>query len=100
MILLFIIGISLVQFALYYLNWKYKTILPDFVILLILLACYFFVFPKFFYPEPKPDRINCLIPTLGITLEFWFFGTISGVVTHIIWSIKKRKASKRSKRNH
>ena len=94
MILLFIIAISLVQFGLYYLNNKYKTKLPNFIILLTLLICYFFVFPKFFYPEPRTDGINCGMPILGITLGFWIFGTIAGIATHIIWKIKKRKSTK------
>lgn len=89
---LFIIGISLVQFALY----KYKTKLPNFVILLILLICYFFIFPKLFYPEPRTDGINCGMPILGITFVFWIFETIAGIMTHIIWKLKtiKRKAHK------
>ena len=94
MILLFILGISLVQFALYYLNSKYKTELPNFVILLILLICYFLVFPQLFYPEPRTDGINCGMPILGITIGFWIFGTIAGIATHIIWNIKQKKARK------
>ncbi|MCF6297698.1 MAG: hypothetical protein L3J08_06900 [Flavobacteriaceae bacterium] len=94
MILLFILGISFVQFALYYINSKYKNKLPNFIILLILLICYFFVFPRFFYPEPRTDGINCGMPILGITFGFWIFGTIAGITTHIIWRIKNKKHNK------
>jgi hypothetical protein len=94
MILLFIFGVSLVQFALYYLNSKYKTKLPNFVILLIILICYFFVFPRLFYPEPSTDGINCGMPIFAITFGFWIFGTIAGILTHIIWKIKLRKSTK------
>jgi Na+-driven multidrug efflux pump len=88
MILIFIIGISLVQFGLYYLNEKQKTKFPSFIILAVLLICCFFVFPRFFYPEPDPDGINCGMPILGITLGFWIFGTIAGIVTHVVWKLK------------
>lgn len=91
MILLYIFGISLIQFGLYYLNKKYKAKLPNFVILLILLVCYFFVFPKFFYPESVTGGINCGMPILGITLGFWIFGTIAGITTHFIWKLTTRK---------
>lgn len=92
MILLFILGISVVQLAMYFLNDKYKTKLPNFVILLILLICYFLVFPGLFYPEPSPDGINCGLPILGITLAFWIFGTIAGIGTHIIWKVRPGKS--------
>ncbi len=91
MILIFIIGISIVQFGLYFLNAKYKTKMPNFVILLILLTGHFFVFPKLFYPEPRTDGINCGMPMLGVTLGFWIFGTLSGIVVHIIWKLKTSK---------
>jgi hypothetical protein len=42
------------------------------------------VFPKFFYPEPSTDGINCGMPILGITFGFWIFGTIAGIATHIL----------------
>ena len=89
MILLFITGISLLQLFLYYLNDKYKTKLSNFIILLIILIGYLFVFPQFFYPEPRKDGINCGMPILAITLAFWIFGTFAGVTTHLIWKIKK-----------
>lgn len=96
MILLFIIGISFIQFGLYFLNKKYKTELPNLIILLILLICYVLVFPKFFYPEPRKDGINCRMPILGITLGFLIFGTIAGITTHIIWNLKNRKSPKQN----
>ncbi|PCJ95363.1 MAG: hypothetical protein COA50_09155 [Flavobacteriaceae bacterium] len=91
MILFFLIVISLLQFALYFLNNKYKNKVPDFVIFLLVLACYFFIFPRLFYPEPRTDGINCGMPILGIILGFWIFGTIAGIATHLIWKLKKRK---------
>jgi len=94
MILLFIIGVSLLQFGLYYGNDKYKTKLPNYIILLALLSCYFFVFPRLFYPETRTDDINCGMPILGITFGFWIFGTIAGLTTHLIWKLKKRKSTK------
>ena len=94
MILLFIFGISLIQLGLYYLKSKYGKKVPDFLILLIFLICYFLVIPRFFYPEPRTDGINCGMPVLGITLGFWIFGTIAGIVTHLIWKLIKYKSTK------
>lgn len=93
MILLVIIGISLIQFSLYYLNTKYKTKLPKLIILFTFLICYFFVFPEFFYPEPRTDGINCGMSSLGIILGFWVIGTIAGITTHIIWYVKNKKST-------
>ncbi len=91
MILLFIFGVSLIQIGLYYLNDKYKTGIPNFLILLVLLLGNFFVFPKLFYPEPRTDGIHCGMPILGILFAFWTFGTITLVAIHIFWRIKKNE---------
>ncbi|WP_299715176.1 hypothetical protein [uncultured Tenacibaculum sp.] len=88
MVLLIIIGISIVQFGLYYLIKKYRIRFPKLIILLTLLLCYFFVFPEFFYPKQEVNEIDCGMPTLGIILAFWFFGTIAGIATHVIWVMK------------
>ncbi|MDT0648416.1 hypothetical protein RM545_17120 [Zunongwangia sp. F260] len=100
MILLFIIAISFVQFGLYYLNRKYKTKLPNFVILVIILICYFFVFPGFFYPEPKTDGINCGLPIFGITFAFWIFGTIAALITHFGYKRLKKALSTTTYKNN
>lgn len=84
MILLFILGISIIQLVLYVINNKYKTKFPNYIILLIILGCNFFVFPSLFYPEPRTDGINCGMPILAIAIAFWVFGTIAGIVTHFI----------------
>lgn len=87
MIILLIAGISLVQLALYYIshrmNWKF----PDFLILVLFLLFYYAILPRFFYPEPSPDGINCGMPILGITMAFWVLGTIAGVLTHFLWKL-------------
>ncbi|WP_435261848.1 hypothetical protein [Tenacibaculum sp. nBUS_03] len=98
MTIVLLIGISFVQFGLYYLNRKYGQKIPEFLILLTFLICYFLVIPRFFYPEPRPDGINCGMPVLGITLGFWIFGTIAGIATHIIWKIIKYKSTKTQQR--
>ena len=97
MILLFILGVSLIQFAVYILNNKLNTDFPSLVILLTLLLCYFFVFPRFFFPEPIEDEINCGMPALGVTLGFWIFGTIAGIATHLVWFVIKKLAAKNRK---
>lgn len=87
MILLFILGISFIQFTLYYLNTRFKTKLPNFILLLVFLICYIFIFPQFFYPEPRANGINCGLPVFAVTFTFWVFGTIAGLTTHIIWEL-------------
>ncbi len=91
MILLFIFGISLIQFALYYFNRKYKTKLHSIIILFGILANYYFILPELFYPEPKIIRINCGLPILGVNLAFWIFGTIAALGIHIVWVLWKLK---------
>ncbi|CAL2103654.1 conserved hypothetical protein [Tenacibaculum sp. 190130A14a] len=94
MIIPLLIGFSLIQLGLYHLNRKYGQKVPELLILLTFLVCYFLVIPRFFYPDPRPDGINCAMPTLGITLAFWIFGTIAGFLTHAIWIIIKRISTK------
>jgi|13_taG_2_1085334.scaffolds.fasta_scaffold10944_4 hypothetical protein len=91
MILLFIIGISLIQFRLYYLNVKYGTKVPNYILLFGILACHYFVFPELFYPDTKTIRINCGLPIFGINIAFWTLGTIAVSLTHIIWTLWKLK---------
>lgn len=90
MILYFIIGVSLVQYAIYYINSRYTTKFPDFMILFFIAVAHFFVFPKWFYPELDPNGINCGVPKLATTLAFWIFGTLATCITHIVWKIKSR----------
>ena len=90
MILLFILIISLVQFTCYYLIYRYKIKIPNFVILILVLIGYYFIFPQFFYPEPRTDGINCGMPIFGITLGFWIFGTIGAFGSHILWILIKK----------
>ena len=91
MILFFIIGISLIQFGLYYLNIKYRTKLPNFILLFGILACHYFVFPELFYPDTKTIRINCGLPIFGINIAFWILGTIAVFLTHFVWIFWKLK---------
>ena len=85
MILLFFIALSLVQLSLYRFKEKFTFKISDYFILVIALIGYYFIIPPFFYPEPRPDGINCGMPILGLTLGFLFFGTISAIITHIVW---------------
>ena len=92
MILILIFSISTLQFLLYYLNYrKIKKEFLSTIILFGILACYYFILPKMFYPEPRTDGINCGLPILGLTFAFWIFGSIAALITHIIWVIWKFK---------
>ena len=61
------------------------------IIAILFLPLHFFLFPQWFFPEPSPDGINCGLPTLGIVLVFWTFGTLGILITHILWLKRNRK---------
>ncbi|HFA52103.1 MAG TPA: hypothetical protein ENJ95_24060 [Bacteroidetes bacterium] len=62
-------------------NWKHgKTIT-----FLMVLIGHLFIFPRFFYPEPDPNGINCGMPILGITLAFWIIGGGGTVIIHLLY---------------
>ncbi|PKG42811.1 hypothetical protein [Psychroflexus sp. MES1-P1E] len=91
MILALILIISLFQLTFYFLTYRYKIRIPNFVILILVLIGYYFILPQFFYPKPRTDGINCGMPILGINLGFWIFGTIGALSSHIIWMFIKKK---------
>lgn len=94
MILLFLILISLFQLLTYYLLDKYKLKFSKTLVFILVLLGYYFLFPQYFFPEPRKDGINCGIPVLAILLGFWVFGTIAALITHILWIIKLQKKNK------
>ncbi len=63
--------------------------IPDFLILLIFIILYNFVLPRFFYPNEE-DNIKCGMPILAIHLAFLFIGSISTIITHILWKLKSK----------
>ncbi|PSR56161.1 hypothetical protein AHMF7605_22975 [Adhaeribacter arboris] len=91
MILNFIILISVSQLLLYLiidkLNFRYGKVL----ILTLILVGHFFIFPKYFYPEPNSDGVNCGMPVLGITFAFWVFGSAITLLVHSIYSFIKNR---------
>ncbi|WP_422090476.1 hypothetical protein [Tenacibaculum ovolyticum] len=97
MLYLLFFGGSLIQFSLYYFKKKMidlssinkEIYIPDFLIFLLFIILYNFVFPRFFYPNQE-DNIKCGMPILAIHLAFLFFGSISTIVTHILWKLKSK----------
>jgi len=85
MILVFIIVVALIQFVGHYVNHKYNSIIPDFIIVLIVLSFHYIFFPRLFVPELESDEINCGLPMFAVTFIFWIFGTIGSIVSYIIW---------------
>ncbi len=65
-------------------------------ILLLVLAAHYFILPKYFMPEYKPDEINCGLPTMFVNIWFWIVGTITSLTAHIMWMIFQRKKRKNS----
>jgi len=88
--------VSFIQILLYYAIKKYNLKFPKTILLILVLIGYYFVFPQYFMPEPRVDVINCGMPTMAVLLSFWVFGTIAGLVTHIVWMIKGYKNKKTS----
>jgi hypothetical protein len=89
-------AISIVQFGTYFLIDKYKLEIPTIIIFAIILLGHFFVFPQFFMPAPKTNNDTCGMPVLGVFLGFWIFGTITGLITHLVWMIKLQKKYKKT----
>jgi hypothetical protein len=54
------------------------------ITLFMVLIGNFFVFPRFFFPEPEPNGI-CLMSVLGITVAFWVFGGGAAVFIHLVY---------------
>ena len=90
MILLFIFGVSILQYALYFFNAKSHTKIPGFIITVLFLIGHFYVFPQLFFPDRSPAGINCGMPALGIMLAFWVFGTVAILITYTSFKLTTR----------
>lgn len=91
MILKWIILISIGQIKLYLISDRLKLKHASVFIFLPILIGHFFILPKYFYPEPDPDGVNCGMPILGVTLAFWIFGGGIASGTHLIYYLIKKK---------
>lgn len=60
------------------------------IMFLVILIGHFFIFPRFFYHEFGPNRINCGLPILGITLAFWGLGGGTAIIVHAIYNRIRR----------
>ena len=97
MLYLLFLGGSLIQFSLYYFKEKMINLfsnnkeiyVPDFLIFLLFIILYNFVVPSLFYPNQQ-NSIKCGVPILGIHIAFLILGSISTIVTHIIWKLKSK----------
>lgn len=68
-----------------------------YLILAIVLVAYFFILPQYFYPEPKPNRVNCGLPIFAINMGFWIFGSLAATLTHLITPIEMWEISSDSR---
>jgi len=93
MILPLIILISIFQTGLYLLSDKINLKHGKIIVFLSVLMGHFFVFPRFFHPDPDPNGINCGLPILGITLAFWILGGGATIVVHAIYYFARRMNS-------
>ena len=85
-----IILISIFQICIYLISDKMKLNYSRILVLYLFLIGYFFFLPKFFYPEPDPNGINCGMPILGITLVFWIIGGGIATTIHVIYFLVKK----------
>jgi|GEM_PF-1469897 len=54
-------------------------------ILLLILVCHLFVFPKFFYPSYDADQVNCGMPIIAAHILFIIFGIPLTMLTHLFY---------------
>jgi len=94
MILLIIILITLFQVGLYIALDKTSFRKLKGLVLMVILAGHFFVFPEMFYDmfylSSTPDELLCGMPIMGIIFAFWIFGGFITVATHVTYLIVTR----------
>ncbi|HEY0744186.1 MAG TPA: hypothetical protein VGD40_22120 [Chryseosolibacter sp.] len=98
MILLVIIAVSLVQAMLNLAFTRFNVRIGRIIVLLVVLCGHVFFLPKFFYPKPDPDGVNCGMPIVGITLAFWVLGVIAATLTHILVGVYLAKKNRHPQR--
>jgi len=86
-----IVLISIFQVCLYLASEKTGFRYGKAITLLVVLTGYFFVFPRFFYPEPKPNGMNCGLPLVAVTLAFWVFGGGAAIFVHTLYRYWSKK---------
>lgn len=92
-----ILLISFVQALLYLFAAALRFKPARYFILATVLVAYFFILPQYFYPEPKPDRVNCGLPIFAINMGFWIFGSLAATLTHLITPIEMWKINRDSR---
>ncbi|WP_353482223.1 hypothetical protein [Haliscomenobacter sp.] len=100
MILQIILLISFIQALLYLFAAALRFKPARYFILVAVLIVYFFILPQYFYPEPKPNRVNCGLPILAINMGFWIFGSLAATFTHFLTPIEMWKISRDSMEEH
>jgi len=93
MILIFIILISIGQVLIYLITDRFKFKYGKALMLTLILLGHFIIFPKYFIPEPGINKFDCGLPILGITLAFWIVGNAITLLTHIFYSVVKKRIS-------
>ena len=83
---------SIIQFCLFYFKRKSKQKFPDFYITLLLILFYFLVYPKIISTKFDNNNISFVFNFLITSI----LGTISAIITHLIWFIIKRKIERNS----
>jgi len=88
-----ILFISLLQVGLYAILDRTRFKKLKGLVLILLLAGHFFVFPEMFYPNLGPGAV-CAMPIIGIILAFWILGGIITIATHVTYLIVTRNKIK------
>lgn len=85
MLILVILFISFIQIGLYWLNLKKGKDGLDLAIILASLYVYGNYINEWFYPQLDEDDWICGNVFIGIDFAVLFYGTISTILTYIIW---------------
>jgi len=92
MILVFIIVVSICQIGFYLTSDNLQSKHGKTIIFLLVLLGHLIFFPQFFYPEPSPNGVHCLMPFIGIVSAFWIFGGGAAILIHTIYYLFRRLA--------
>ena len=84
-----LITVSLLQWKSYRVSNHYGQCLFKYIVLIVLIAMHFFVFPTWSYAIDKINQIDCANPVVGLHIFFLIVGIPLGIIIHTIYFQKK-----------
>ncbi len=86
-----LIIVSLLQWKSYCISDYYGQYLIKYIVLAVLIAMHFFVFPTWFYAFDKIKQIDCANPVISFHIFFLIVGIPLGIIIHTIYFSTKKK---------